>query len=114
MILFNDKEGELVLGFKELKEKLKTDEDLKAKFRGIKNAKEAVAIAQNLGFEVSEEDIANDSELSENVLEAVAGGKGGSIEENNTFYHVDVSGYDLVIDKKSGDIISSKKNKYKG
>ncbi|MDQ5984085.1 MAG: hypothetical protein RUMPE_01117 [Eubacteriales bacterium SKADARSKE-1] len=102
-----------MLGFKELKDKLRTDENLKVKFRGIKNAQEAVNIARNLGFEVSLNDIENDTELSENVLEAVAGGKGGSKTENNTFYHVDVKGYDMVIDKKSGDIISSKRNDYK-
>lgn len=103
-----------MVGFKELKDKLKTDEKLKIKFCGIKSAQEAVDLARKLGFSVSLNDIENDIELSEDLLEAIAGGKGGTKKQNNTFYHVEASGYDLVIDKKTGEIISSKQNNYKG
>lgn len=63
---------------KEFKEKLQTDESFRNKFRGIKGSEEALALARKFGFEVSEENLKEDSNLSEDMLEAVAGGKGNS------------------------------------
>lgn len=61
----------------DLKEKLKYDENFKDKFSSIKDPKEAVKLAKKFGFNVNENEVENDPELSEDVLEAVAGGKGG-------------------------------------
>ncbi|MDQ5984088.1 MAG: Nif11-like leader peptide family RiPP precursor [Eubacteriales bacterium SKADARSKE-1] len=63
---------------KEFKEKLKSDQEFKNKFLGIKDQKEAIELARKFGFEIKEEDLEEDSDLSEDMLEAVAGGKGNS------------------------------------
>lgn len=60
----------------QLKEKLKSDVDFRNKFHGIKGVGEAVSLARSFGFDVNEKDIENDYNLSEDVLEAVAAGKG--------------------------------------
>ena len=71
-------------GFKELKDKLKTDEELRNKFFRVKGTKEAIDIAKSLGFEISEDDIENDRELSDDLLEAVAGGEAGKPGKGDT------------------------------
>lgn len=63
-------------GVKELKEKLKNDKGFREKFKNIKNEQDAVKLAKRLGFEINEEEILKDEELNEDMLEAVAGGKG--------------------------------------
>lgn len=63
-------------GIKEFKEKLKNDKGFREKFKNIKNEQDAVKLARRLGFEINEEEILKDEELNEDMLEAVAGGKG--------------------------------------
>ena len=63
-------------GIKEFKEKLKNDKGFREKFKNIKNEQDAVKLAKRLGFEINEEEILKDEELNEDMLEAVAGGKG--------------------------------------
>ncbi len=61
---------------KEFKERLKNDKGFREKFKNIKNEQDAVKLAKRLGFEINEEEILKDEELNEDMLEAVAGGKG--------------------------------------
>ncbi len=63
-------------GVKEFKEKLKNDKGFRERFKNIKNEQDAVKLAKRLGFEINEEEILKDEELNEDMLEAVAGGKG--------------------------------------
>ena len=63
-------------GVKEFNEKLKNDKGFREKFKNIKNEQDAVKLAKRLGFEINEEEILKDEELNEDMLEAVAGGKG--------------------------------------
>ncbi|MDQ5984084.1 MAG: hypothetical protein RUMPE_01116 [Eubacteriales bacterium SKADARSKE-1] len=72
----------------DLKEKLKNDEEFKNKFLEIKSTKEAIEMAQKFGFNVKENEIENDPELSEDLLEAVAGGKGIDIDRKSEKVYV--------------------------
>lgn len=63
-------------GVKEFKKKLKNDKNFKEKFKNVKNEKDVVNLAKRFGFEINEEEILKDEELNEDMLEAVAGGKG--------------------------------------
>ena len=96
-------------GVGKLKEKLKNDKSFKEKFKDVKNEKEAVELAKKLGFKVSEEDILKDEELNEDMLEAVAGGKGDT--RNITQFMIDdsVKDYNIAIDEKTGKILEARK-----
>lgn len=59
-----------------IKKAVKRDENLRKSFYGVKNADEAIKIAIANGFDISKEELARDQELSEDLLAAVAGGKG--------------------------------------
>ena len=63
-------------GLIEFKRKLQNDEEFKKKFCGIEDVKEAIELAKKFGFKINEEDVAQDSQLSVDLLGAVAGGKG--------------------------------------
>lgn len=60
-------------GINELLECLK-DSELASKFQGCKSIDELVAKAKELGFDVSVEEIEEATDLSDEALEAVAGG----------------------------------------
>ncbi len=96
-------------GVRKLKEKLKNDKNFKDKFKNVKSEKEAVELAKKLGFKVSEEDILKDEELNEDMLEAVAGGKGDT--RNITQFMIDdsVKDYNIAIDEKTGKILEARK-----
>lgn len=100
-------------GVGKLKEKLKNDKSFKEKFKDVKNEKEAVELAKKLGFEVSEEDILKDEELNEDMLEAVAGGNKGDINDLNQFI-IEAKNRKLVINEADGNIIKAEDNKIKG
>lgn len=67
---------------KELKKRLKNDIEFKKLFLNKKDIKELVKVAYENGYDVSEEDLEKDEELSEDALEAVAGGKKEDISVN--------------------------------
>ncbi len=71
-------------GLKELKEKLNEDISFKELFLNAQNIDEFVDIAKSRGFEVNSEDVDQDDELSNDMLEAVAGGKRKSKDEDDT------------------------------
>jgi predicted ribosomally synthesized peptide with nif11-like leader len=56
---------------KEFKEKVAKDVEFASKFKDVKTAEEAVALAKAEGFEITVEEI---KELSESDLEGIAGG----------------------------------------
>lgn len=73
-----------------LKKKLELDKDFKDLFLNIKNLDEAVALAKQYGFDVDEAQISEDESLTDDILEAVAGGKNEKRDITNTHnYYVD-------------------------
>ncbi|MBR1779299.1 MAG: Nif11-like leader peptide family RiPP precursor [Clostridia bacterium] len=63
-------------GIEALKEKLRHDSVFRDKFANIKSTDEAISLAKEFGYDVSEEEVSQDAELNEDILEAVSGGKG--------------------------------------
>lgn len=61
-------------GIEEFKTFLKDNEGFRNEFCGVKNVKEAIKLAKQSGFELSESDVRRDDELSSDLLDAVAGG----------------------------------------
>ena len=61
-------------------EKVKSDNDLAEKLRGVQSDEQAIAIAKELGFTITNDDLASlfpeEQDLTEEQLEAVAGGFG--------------------------------------
>lgn len=85
-----------------LKEKLKYDENFKNEFLKINDLKEAIKLAESFGFNITQSDVKNDTELSENLLEAVAGGKGRvSIDERNENMYVFADNAEAKVVKRS-------------
>lgn len=67
----------------DLKERLKTDPEFKRLFANKHNINDLIKVARENGYDVSEKDLEKDEVLSEDVLEAVAGGsKKEDIEVN--------------------------------
>lgn len=58
-----------------LKQKIHSDKEFGKLFTNVYGLDEAIAIAKENGFDITEEDIANDEALTDELLEAVAGGK---------------------------------------
>ena len=96
----------------ELKRDIKNDPEVKKYFINVKDEKDAAKIAKSLGYEVSEAELRNDEELNEDMLEAVAGGKGDTkirrdfvfVAENDKYKSVD-------IDNNTGKVIDYKYKK---
>ena len=65
-------------------EKVKSDNDLAEKLKGVQSDEQAIAIAKELGFTITNDDLESlfpeEQELTEEQLEAVAGGFGFSQE----------------------------------
>lgn len=61
-------------GIEEFKTFLKGNKGFKNEFCGVKNVKEAIKLAKQSGFELNENDVKRDDELSSDLLDAVAGG----------------------------------------
>lgn len=58
-----------------LKKQLKEDNSFREKFKNVKDADEAILLAEKLGYKVTKEELTQDEELNEDLLEAVSGGK---------------------------------------
>ena len=65
----------------DLKERLKTDVEFKKLFENKRDVNDLIKVARENGYDVSEEDLEKDEVLSEDMLEAVAGGKGRDDED---------------------------------
>ncbi len=99
----------------DLKKYLKNNPEIKKYFVNITNEKEAAKIAKKLGYEVSEIELKNDEELNEDMLEAVAGGKGNTkirrdfvvVAEDDKYKRVD-------IDEDTGDVLDYRLNLKRG
>ena len=64
---------------KEFLEKVKSDPSLQEKLKAVNDSDEVLAIAKEAEFSISADDLQNtQSELSEEELEGVAGGHGGT------------------------------------
>jgi len=74
-----------------LKKQLKEDSSFREKFKNVKDADEAISLANNLGYKVTKEDFDNDNELNEDLLEAVSGGKNSTKLRINHFVMEDGS-----------------------
>ena len=59
---------------KALLEKVSSDESLQNRFKACKSAEEQVALANELGFKVTKEDLEESSKLSDQELDDVSGG----------------------------------------
>lgn len=61
-------------------EKVKSDNDLAEKLKGVQSDEQAIAIAKELGFTITNDDLESlfpeEQDLTEEQLEAVAGGFG--------------------------------------
>lgn len=64
-------------------EKVKSDNDLAEKLKGVQSDEQAIAIAKELGFTITNDDLESlfpeEQDLTEEQLESVAGGFGFSI-----------------------------------
>ena len=61
---------------RDLKEKLSYDEELRKKFSCISNEKQALKLANDLGYDITSNGLENNEDLRDDLLEIVAGGKG--------------------------------------
>ena len=61
-------------GIKELKVRLNEDVEFKKKFCGLKDIDEMLDVARKEGYEVTMDEISCDQELTDDMLEAIAGG----------------------------------------
>lgn len=61
-------------GIKELKARLNEDVEFKKKFCGLKDIDEMLDVARREGYEVTMDEISCDQELTDDMLEAIAGG----------------------------------------
>lgn len=62
------------MGFIEFKEKVMKDEAFAAKFKGVSSPAKLVELAKAEGFSFTVEDVKNNTELTSEELESVAGG----------------------------------------
>ncbi len=76
---------------KEFKERIKTDPEFKDKFKGIQDVNEAIRIAKENGYDLKNCSPQEEQELTEDMLENVAGGK-NDVEITRDIYYVDENG----------------------
>lgn len=73
------------MDYKSFKDRIAKDKAFAKEFEGIEDIKELIAAAEKMGFSFTEEDVRNESELSEKELAAVAGG--GVIQPEDQVVH---------------------------
>ena len=59
--------------------------NLRKKFSGISSEEQVLKLANDLGYDITSNDLENDDELRDNLLEAVAGGVKGEVTEIDGF-----------------------------
>ncbi len=75
----------------DFKERLEEDESFREKIAGASNLDEVVDIAKECGCEIELDEILEDVELSDELLEAAAGGG------DNTYTHRLIGDYNVVL-----------------
>ena len=70
------------MGMNELKAKVKADKAFAENFKNVKTPEEAIEVANKLGYDISLKDFAL-TELTEEELKAVAGGKARDVLEDD-------------------------------
>ena len=89
---------------------IKKNTEIKNCFANVKDEKEAAKIAKKLGYEVSETELKNDEELNEDMLEAVAGGKGNTKIRHDTMVVAEDGKYkSMDVDERTGKVINFEK-----
>lgn len=83
----------MTMGMSELKAKVKADKAFAENFKNVKNPEEAIEVAKKLGYDISLKDFEL-TELTEEELRAVAGGKKIGVFED-----------DIVVMPSSGVLI---------
>lgn len=73
-------------GIKELKARLNEDVEFKKKFCGLKDIDEMLDVARKEGYEVTMDEINCDQELTDDMLEAIAGGVKGKYTHTINLY----------------------------
>ncbi|MBR1779298.1 MAG: Nif11-like leader peptide family RiPP precursor [Clostridia bacterium] len=96
-------------GINELKRDIQGNDEIRQAFINIKDKSEAVQIAKELGYEVTEQEVNLDDELNEDILEAVSGGKGNTTIQQDYILAADKDVYEnVVIDESTGQILDVK------
>jgi len=89
------------MDYKSFKDRIAKDKAFAKKFEGIEDIKKLIAEAEKKGFSFTEEDVRNESTLSESDLLSVAGGNGPSAIESLTFNKM--PDFKVILDKKKID-----------
>ena len=96
-------------GINELKRDIQGNDEIRQAFINIKDKSEAVQIAKELGYEVTEQEVNLDDELNEDILEAVSGGKNDTTIQQDYILAANPDVYeDVVIDESTGQILDVK------
>ena len=93
-------------GLKELKERLKNDRDFKNLFSGKIDVDEMAKLAKEHGYDVTVEEIQNDGSLSDDIMEAVSGGRSRNNNASQSLADIDSVGIslsDLATALQNGD-----------
>ena len=72
----------ITMGMNELKAKVKADKAFAENFKNVKTPEEAIEVANKLGYDISLKDFAL-TELTEEELKPVAGGKARDVLEDD-------------------------------
>lgn len=95
----------ILKNLEDLKRDIKNNPEVKKYFANVKDEKEAAELARKLGYEVSESELQNDEELNEDMLEAVAGGKGDTKIRQDYNFIPEPGKYKIIdIDEETGNI----------
>ena len=89
------------MDYKSFKDRIAKDKAFAKEFDGIEDIKKFIAEAEKKGFSFTEEDVRNDSALSESDLLSVAGGNGPSAIESLTFNKM--PDFKVILDKRTID-----------
>ena len=89
------------MDYKSFKDRIAKDKVFAKEFEGIEDIKKLIAEAEKKGFSFTEEDVRNESTLSESDLLSVAGGNGPSAIESLTFNKM--PDFKVILDKRTID-----------
>lgn len=82
-------------GLEEFKEALLSGEDLELKFSSVKSIEDVYELAKEEGYDFTLEEL-QDSELSDDILDCVAGGKGDTYNLKQRVISPDAEGNTVI------------------